>query len=123
MLNMRMAEYAKAVCYGRPCFHISLVMDISPDCDCHVENDAPILPDIGMFASFDPVALDRACVDACLAAPPLPNSRLYDLMHAEGFVDKHDHFTNNSPNSEWQTCLSHAEKIGLGSNDYELISI
>ncbi|MFR6590167.1 MAG: DUF362 domain-containing protein [Gallintestinimicrobium sp.] len=40
---------------------IPLVQDISPNCDCHGENDALILPDIGMFASFDPVALDQAC--------------------------------------------------------------
>lgn len=57
-LDRKMAEYAAAVCADRPCFHISLVQDISPNCDCHGENDAPILPDIGMFASFDPVALD-----------------------------------------------------------------
>ena len=71
-LNYRMAEYTKAVVDGRPNFHVSLVLDISPNCDCHCENDAPILPDIGMFASFDPLALDQACVDACLAAEPLP---------------------------------------------------
>lgn len=65
-LNCRMAEYTKAVVDGRPNFHISLVVDVSPNCDCHAENDAPILPNIGMFASFDPLALDQACVDACL---------------------------------------------------------
>ena len=70
-LNCRMAEYTKAVIDGRPGFHISLVMDISPNCDCHAENDAPILPDIGMFCSFDPLALDQACVDACLRQQPL----------------------------------------------------
>ena len=69
-LNCRMAEYTKAVLDGRPNFHISLVVDVSPNCDCHGENDIPILPNIGMFASFDPLALDQACVDACLAAPP-----------------------------------------------------
>ena len=52
MLDRKMAEYAAAVCYDRPCFHISLVQDISPNCDCHGENDAPILPDIGIFASL-----------------------------------------------------------------------
>ena len=57
MLDRKMAEYAAAVCDGRPTFHISLVQDISPNCDCHGENDAPILPDIGMFASFDPLSL------------------------------------------------------------------
>ena len=65
LLDRKMAEYAQAVCHGRPCFHISLVQDISPNCDCHGENDAPILPDIGMFASFDPIALDQACA-GCL---------------------------------------------------------
>ncbi len=59
-----------------PASTLALVQDISPNCDCHGENDAPILPDIGMFASFDPVALDQACVDACLNASPLPNSQL-----------------------------------------------
>ena len=57
ILNCKMAEYTKAVIDGRPNFHISLVMDVSPYCDCHGENDAPIVPDVGMFASFDPVAL------------------------------------------------------------------
>lgn len=46
------------------------------NCDCHGENDVPILPNIGMFASFDPLALDQACVDACMAAQPMPGSQL-----------------------------------------------
>ena len=123
MLNYRIAEYAKAVVDGRPQFHISLVMDISPNCDCHVENDAPILPDVGMFASFDPLALDQACVDACMKCEPLPNSQLGEHMRDPHFVDHHDHFTNSTPESEWQSCLSHAEKIGLGTRDYELIRL
>lgn len=122
-LNYRMAEYTKAVVDGRPNFHISLVLDVSPNCDCHCENDAPILPDIGMFASFDPLALDQACVDACLAAEPLPNSQLSDNMHSAAFVDHHDHFQNNAPETEWKSCLEHAEKIGLGTRSYELIRV
>ncbi len=121
LLNRRMAEYAKAVVWGRPHFHISLVLDISPNCDCHAENDAPILPNIGMFASADPLALDQACVDACLAATPMPGSQLYDHMHSPDFHDHHDHFKNSTPESEWRSCLEHAEKIGLGSREYELI--
>ena len=115
-----MAEYAKAVIDGRPHFHISLVQDISPNCDCHAENDAPILPNIGMFASKDPLALDQACVDACLAATPLPGSQLYDHMHSPDFCDHHDHFTNSTPESEWRSCLEHAAKIGIGTREYEL---
>ena len=122
-LNCRMAEYTKAVLDGRPHFHISLVVDVSPNCDCHCENDAPILPNIGMFASFDPLALDQACVDACLASAPLPGSQLSDNMKKKDFVDHHDHFTNSTPQSEWRTCLAHAEKIGLGVREYELIRI
>ena len=123
MLNYRIAEYAKAVVDGRPQFHISMVMDISPNCDCHEENDAPILPDVGMFASFDPLALDQACVDACMKCEPLPNSQLGEHLRDPHFEDHHDHFTNSTPESEWQSCLSHAEKIGLGTRAYELIKL
>lgn len=121
LLNKRMAEYTKAVVDGRPGFHISLVVDVSPNCDCHGENDVPILPNLGMFASFDPLALDQACVDACLRAAPLPGSQLFDNLAKPDFVDLHDHFTNSRPESEWRTCLEHAEKIGLGSREYQLI--
>jgi len=123
MLNRKMAEYAKAVVDGRPCFHISLVRDISPNCDCHGENDVPILPDIGMFASFDPVALDQACADACMACEPLPGAQLYRRMKSKGFIDHHDHFENCTEGSEWKSCLEHGEKIGLGTREYELIKL
>ena len=121
VLNAKMAEYTKAVVSGRDSFHISLIVDVSPFCDCHAENDAPILPNIGMFASKDPVALDQACADACLAAEPVRNSLLGDRMHQEGFHDQHDHFKNTTPESEWETQLSHGEKIGLGTRRYELV--
>lgn len=123
MLNRRMAEYTKAVVDGRPCFHISLVVDVSPNCDCHGENDVPILPNLGMFASFDPLALDQACVDACMAADPLPGSQLAENLAKADFHDHHDHFTNSRPESEWQSCMAHAEKIGLGTRSYELITV
>ena len=120
-LNCRMAEYTKAVVDGRPSFHISLVVDVSPNCDCHGENDAPILPNLGMFASFDPLALDQACADACLNAAPMPGSQLSDNVERRGFHDHQDHFVNSAPDSEWRTCLAHAEKIGLGTRQYELV--
>lgn len=123
VLNRRMAEYTKAVVDGRPQFHVSLVVDVSPNCDCHGENDVPILPNIGMFASFDPLALDQACVDACLKAAPLPGSQLARHLEDPEFHDHHDHFTNSTPESEWRSCLEHAEKIGLGSREYELITV
>ena len=122
-LCRKIAEYSAAVCADRPCFHISLVQDISPNCDCHGENDAPILPDVGMFASFDPVALDQACVDACLKNSPMPNSQLSDNLRKPLWHVYDDHFMNSNPNVKWKETLSHAEKIGLGSREYELIRI
>lgn len=122
-LNCRMAEYAKAVVDGRPNFHISLIVDVSPYCDCHGENDAPILPNVGMLASFDPLALDQACADLCLKQQPLPNSVLSDNMKKAGFCDRHDHFENTTVDSEYKSCLEHGEEIGLGSREYELIEM
>ena len=120
LLDRKMAEYAQAVCYDRPCFHIALVQDISPNCDCHGENDAPILPDIGMFASFDPVALDQACADACLNAAPIANSQLGEHLADPEWHCHHDHFKDSNPNIEWKATLEQAEKIGLGTRQYEL---
>ena len=122
-LNCRMAEYAKAVVQGRPNFHISLICDVSPTCDCHSGNDTPIIPDVGIFASSDPLALDQACVDACLKQTPLPGSQLTDEMQRPGFHDHHDHFDNTNPNTEYKSCLAHAEKIGLGTRRYELVRV
>ena len=122
-LNAKIAEYSKAVLAGRPHFHISLVVDVSPFCDCHAENDLPILPDVGMFAYFDPVALDQACADACMEQQPIPGSRLDENMHAHDFCDHHDHFTNNFPETNWKSCLEHAEAIGVGTRSYELLHV
>ena len=123
LLDRKMAEYAQAVVQDRPCFHINIVRDISPNCDCHGENDAPILPDQGMFASFDPVALDQACADACLKATPLPNSQLADNLAKPDWHHHHDHFLDNNPNIHWKETLEHGEKIGMGTRNYELVTI
>lgn len=119
-LNRKIAEYTKAVVDGRPCFHISLVIDVSPNCDCRSENDMPIVPNVGMFASFDPVALDMACVDAVNAQTPLRGSAADDA-HAKAHV--HDHFQRLHPDTNWRSCLEHGEKIGIGTREYELIKI
>ena len=123
LLDRKMAEYAQAVCQNRPCFHINLAMDISPNCDCHGENDAAILPNIGMFASFDPVALDQACVDACQQQEPMPNSQLSDNLAKPDWEHYHDHFMDSNPNVHWKETLEHAEKIGVGTREYELVKL
>lgn len=118
ILNKKIVEYTKAVLDGRPNFHISLVIDVSPFCDCHAENDAAIVPDVGMFASFDPVALDIACADAVNAQPVNPHSMLAEVDH-EG----HDHFSAISPVTNWSAAIDHAVKMGLGNKEYELIKV
>ena len=123
MLCRKMAEYTQAVVYGRPCFHISLIMDVSPNCDCHGENDAPILPNIGMLASFDPVALDQACVDLCQQATPFRNSQLGDNLAKPDWHHYNDHFKDSNPNVHWKETLAHGEKIGLGTREYELVIV
>ena len=118
VLNKKIAEYSCAVLNGRPHFHISLVIDVSPFCDCHAENDVPIVPDVGMFASFDPVALDVACARAVNSQPAIPGS----LLEKRG--DGHaDHFTDIHPTTDWNVLIEHAEKLGLGSSKYELIKL
>ena len=118
ILNCKIAEYTLAVLKDRPSFHISLVMDVSPYCDCHAENDVPIVPSIGMFASFDPVALDMACVDAVNRQPVIEGSLLSRQPHTH-----HDHFTDTHPDTNWKSAIDHAVKLGLGQKEYELITI
>lgn len=129
MLNYKIAEYTQAIVQDRPSFHISLAMDISPNCDCHSENDTPIVPDLGMFASFDPVAIDQAAIDMALKAPAMPNTELTEMrekLEAAGGIPKrceHDHFVMTHPDTDWRTMIEHGEKIGLGTSTYELIEI
>ena len=130
VLNYKIAEYTQAIVQDRPNFHISLAMDISPNCDCHAENDTPIIGDIGMFASFDPVAIDQACADAAMAQVPLPNTvltesaekmeREHEHLHGD---QAHDPFCITHPDTDWRACIAHAEKIGLGTSKYELIEV
>ena len=122
-LDYKMAEYAQAVCQDRPCFHINLVMDISPNCDCHGENDAPVLPNIGMFASFDPVALDQACADLVIKSPVLPSDNVLHCKHEHESLEGADKFHLLHPDTHWEAAQRHAEKIGLGSTQYELITV
>jgi len=114
----KMAEYSYAVLNGRPHFHISLLMDVSPFCDCHSENDAPIIPDVGMFASFDPVALDEACADAANAQPLLDGTIMQERKLSHG-----DHFNDLHPTTNWVMQLDHSEKLGIGTRKYELITL
>ena len=124
-LNYKIAEYTKAVLKDKSNFHISFIMNVSPECDCWNHNDAAIVPDLGIAASFDPVALDKACADIVIAAPMLhTNNRLAENHnHDHDSLEGADKFHMIHPDTNWQSGLSHAQKLGLGTTNYELITV
>ncbi|MDR1203274.1 MAG: DUF362 domain-containing protein [Tannerellaceae bacterium] len=121
-LNYKIAEYTKAVLWEKPHFHVSFIMNVSPECDCWNHNDAAIIPDVGITASFDPVALDQACADMVTKAPVLKSSSLGEA-HPHTHLEGEDKFHLMHPDTNWQAGLSHAEKIGVGIRNYELITV
>ena len=122
-LNYKIAEYTEAVLKDKPNFHVSFIMNVSPECDCWNHNDAAIIPDLGMLASFDPVALDEACADLVNQAAILEtNNRLSEKPH-EGHLENCDKFHLMHPDTNWQAGLEHAEKRGIGTRAYELITV
>ena len=125
VLNRKIAEYALAVVKDKPSFHISFIMNVSPNCDCWNHNDAAIVPDMGIAASFDPVALDCACADLVKGAPSLHGSAVSDKHHDHGNCHGHhrgeDKFRLVHPDTNWEAGVEYGEEIGLGKRDYELI--
>lgn len=118
VLNKKIAEYAKAVVVGKEHFHINFVVDVSPACDCHACNDIPIVSDVGIFASFDPVAIDVASAEAVNQQAIIPGSVL-EKKHKVG----EDYFDSVSKGTNWRVCTDYASKIGLGKSVYKLIKM
>ena len=105
-----MAEAAKAVAdhCGDRILYISVANNLSVDCDCDAHPEAPPrMGDIGILASLDPVALDKACVDMVYASDDPGKVHLIERMES-----RHGIHT-----------LEHGETIGLGSQQYELITL
>lgn len=124
VLNCKIAEYALAVVKGKPSFHISFIMNVSPNCDCWNHNDAAIVPDLGIAASFDPVALDCACADLVKSAPCLTGNVISDKEdHCCEHHKGEDKFHLVHPDTDWEAGVRYGEKIGLGNMGYELIKI
>jgi uncharacterized Fe-S center protein len=121
IMNYKIAEYVSAVLKDKPNFHINFVMDVSPDCDCWNCNDAAIVPNIGIAASFDPVALDKACADLVNQSAANINTVLNVRKYGE--LQDVDKFKMIHPNTDWNAGLKYAEKIGVGTVEYELIKI
>ena len=119
IVQEKIIEYAYAVLKDKPHFHVSFIMDVSPYCDCWSYNDMAIVPNIGMAASFDPVALDRACVDLINEASMVKQSILEEQNYQKG----EDKFHHIHPDTDWKAGLKYAEELGLGTQHYNLIKV
>ena len=118
--NERMAEYALGAVIGKKnrVGYFNFLMNITPDCDCVPWTDAPMVPDIGILASTDPVALDMASFDLVNSQTGFAHSHL-TANHGPG----QDKFKGAWAYTSGEVQLSHAELIGLGTTGYELVEI
>ncbi|MDY0374284.1 MAG: DUF362 domain-containing protein [Desulfobacterium sp.] len=116
----KMMEYTKGVVAGKEnkTLFINFIADISPACDCLPYNDAPIVRDIGIVASTDPVAIDQASVDLVNKQQGFTNTC---LKHNK--APGEDKFKGLYPDVDWEIQLAYAEEIGLGSRKYELTKL
>ena len=107
----KIAEYTAGILqhFKKKCAFINFIIDVSPNCDCYNFNDAPIVPDLGIAVSFDPVAIDQACLDL--------------VNQSEGRINSKDKFKSLWPEVDGTIQLQYAEKIGLGSRTYDLITV
>ncbi|MEK6725732.1 MAG: DUF362 domain-containing protein [Deltaproteobacteria bacterium] len=119
-LQEKMAEYAAGALKGKEgrAVFISFITQVSPSCDCYGHTDAPIVPDIGILVSDNPVALDQACADLVNQQEGFKNSAL-----KKGHEPGGDKFRGVHPEVDWEMQLAHAEKMGLGSRSYELVAV
>ena len=102
----KMAEYAYATlkCVNHKAGFINYLVRVTKDCDCMSKNGKVLVPDLGILASLDPVAVDKASVD---------------LLMEENNKD----FLREAIDVDWSAQLKHGEEIGLGSMEYELIKL
>ncbi|MBN2498602.1 MAG: DUF362 domain-containing protein [Deltaproteobacteria bacterium] len=112
-IQRKTAEYALAALAGKrdQCLFVNLAIQVTPDCDCCDWNDPPFVPDVGLAASADPVALDVACADLVAASPPCPLSKA-DGCQGDPWRAVYD--------VDYRVIFEHAERIGLGSREYAL---
>jgi hypothetical protein len=116
----RMAEYALGAVYGKSgkMGFMNFLLSITPDCDCLPWSDAPFVPDIGILASQDPVALDKASYDLVNLQHGLVNSIL-----GKNIEPGEDKFKGIWEYIDGLHLVDYAAKIGLGYKDYKLIKL
>lgn len=120
LMMKKMCEFALGAVKGKESktIYLNFITQVSPACDCYGYSDAPIVNDIGICASTDPVAVDQACADLVNAAHGNPGTALKTGLKPGG-----DKFRGVSPETDWEIQLEYAEKIGLGKRKYDLVRI
>lgn len=120
VFQRKMVEYLAAVAALKPgrIGYVNFITDVHPLCDCYGAAKVSIVPDIGVTASMDPVAIDQACYDLVNDAPVAKGSDISQNYRRGGdkFRDLH---SDVDPTEQ----LRHAEELGLGTRDYHLIEI
>jgi uncharacterized Fe-S center protein len=99
-VQRKMVEYALGAARGMPCVYLNFLINITKNCDCLDRTERPFRPDIGVFASLDPVACDQACYERVEV----------DLRRLWPEIDP-------------EIQLDYAEKVGLGSRTFELLEL
>ena len=117
-LQEKIVEHVAGVLKGKEgkTLYVSFVTDVSPDCDCWNFSDAAVVPDIGVLASTDPVAIDQAAYDLIVQANGLPGSR------GDGMAPGVDKFTTIS-GVDGTHAMAYAESMGLGTRRYTLETV
>lgn len=120
ILGEKMAEVAFGVLRAKTgkALFLNFLLEMTPDCDCLPWSDHPLVPDVGILASTDPVAIDQASADLVEAAPGLPNTRL-----RRAYEPGSDKFRDLHPSVDWQAQLAYAESLGLGTREYRLMDV
>ena len=99
---------------------VNYCFDITPLCDCCTFHDRPMIPNLGVFVSRDPVAVDMACLEACEAASVVPGSRAEEYGFSEPNTDRFTNCSSAAQISQW-TQINSAVYNGMGSSEYELV--
>jgi hypothetical protein len=120
LFQEKMVEYALGVVRNKKnkLLFINFLTDISPQCDCYGHADQSIVPDIGILASTDPVAIDQASADLVNRQQGSLNSAL--INNHEAHQDK---FRGLYPSVDWEVQLDYAENLHIGTRRYKLIRV
>jgi uncharacterized Fe-S center protein len=120
IFQKKMVEHAYGVVQKKKgrVVYLNFLTQISPACDCYGYSDTPIVNDIGILSSEDPVAIDHASVDLVNGEAGNRSSKL-----SKNWDPGQDKFRAIYPEVDWNIQLAYGEEIGLGTRDYELIKI